>query len=98
MEKKYPVVEFEETIHSEGTIAVPATLLRTLRSRNVIVRLTEGSVNHALRNHGVSEDEIEHIATVQMESRDNILRFLTAEGSLARKTAFVRRSEKLLSR
>ena len=98
MEKKYPGVEFEETIRSEGTIAVPATLLRTLRSYNVIVRLTEGSVSPALRNHGVSESEIENIATVQMESRDNILRFLTAEGSLARNAAFVRKSGKLLSR
>lgn len=83
MENAYPVTEFEAEVTSHGTITVPGPVARLLSpGAKVTVRLTLGVVG-GLRDRGVTEDEIERIATRQLEPRDNVLRFLGAEGALA---------------
>lgn len=83
MEQTYPVIEFEAEVTEHGTIQVPGPLSRGLApGARVTVRLTRGVVG-ALRKRGVSEEEIERIAALQLEPRENVLRFLGAEGALA---------------
>ena len=37
---------------------------------------------------GVTEEEVDAIGELQLESRENVLRFLAAEGSLAKRRSF----------
>ncbi len=84
MEHGYPVIEFEAVVTEGGTLAIPGPVARTLApGTTVVVRLTRGSVRGALRRRGVTEDEIESIAARQLEPRENVVRFLEAEGSLS---------------
>lgn len=84
MENAYPVVEFEAEVTEHGTLAVPAAIAAGLRpGATVTVRLTRGRVSAELRSRGVTEDEVERIATIQLEPRENAMRFLHAEGALS---------------
>ena len=84
MEKPYPAVEFEAEVGDDGTIMLPRRIAHRLRpGMQVTIRLTEGVVTKTLRSRGITEDDIEHIASLQFEGRDNVIRFLSAEGSLA---------------
>ena len=98
MEQPYPVLEFETEVANDGTIVVPSSLSGALRSHKVVVRMVVGSVAGSLRKRGVTEGEIERIALLQLEQRENVVSFLKVEGALARSASFVRRAEKLLKR
>ncbi len=81
MEHTYPVIEFEADLTEHGTIQVPAPLARGLApGARLTVRVTRGVVG-TLRSRGVSEEEIERIAQHQLEPRENVVRFLGAEGA-----------------
>ncbi len=98
MEQPYPVLEFETEVANDGTIVVPLSLSDALRSHKVVVRMVVGSVAGSLRKRGVTEGEIERIALLQLEQRENVVSFLKVEGALAHSASFVRRAEKLLKR
>jgi hypothetical protein len=84
VEHAYPVIEFETEIAEGGTLAIPRAAGRVFApGTTVIVRLTRGIVGGRLRRRGVTEDEIEQIAARQLEPRENVIRFLEAEGSLS---------------
>lgn len=86
MERPYPSVEFETVVGRGGGITLPPELARRFREgEDVIVRLTRGRVDSALRRRHVTEEEIAHIAGVQLEARENVVRFLKSEGALARR-------------
>ena len=93
MEHAYPVVEFEAEVTEGGTLAIPGALARAIKpGTTVTVRLTRGAVAGALRRRGVTEDEIERIAARQLEPRENVVRFLEAEGALGSSARFRRRT------
>ena len=95
METSYPVVEFEAEVTRSGTLLVPAAIARTLLPGTTLtVRVTRGRVSAALRARGVSEEEVEQIATRQLEPRENVIRFLESEGILASSGRFRRRPAK----
>ena len=98
MEQVYPVLEFETKVANDGTIVVPAPLAGALRSHKVVVRIVAGSVAGSLRKRGVTEEEIERIALLQLEQRENVVSFLEVEGALACSASCVRRTEKFLKR
>jgi hypothetical protein len=78
-------VEFEGTINQYGNIAVPQAVLDDFggKSREKIhVRLTGRVISSKLRERRVKEEEIERIAATQLESRDQVLKFLLSEGAL----------------
>ena len=80
-------------------IKIPWHMARRLREgTRVTIRLTEGVVSRSLRDRRVTEDEIEQIAERQLEQRDNIIRFLEAEGGLSNDSVFARRAASLLRR
>ena len=67
MENSYPVFEFETEVTEQGTLSVPPGIARTLRRGMVLtVRLTLGGVPAALRHRGVTESEVEQIASRQL--------------------------------
>lgn len=91
MEHAYPVMEFEAEVAEGGTLTIPRASGRLFApGTKVTVRLTHGHVGGALRHRGVTEDEIERIAARQLEPRENVIRFLAAEGSLAGSERFRR--------
>ena len=93
MEQTYPVLEFETEVGLDGTIVVPPPLMRAVRRRTVVVRLVQGSLDRSLRGRRVTEDEIERIALLQLESRENVVSFLKTEGTLAANRSFARRAK-----
>jgi hypothetical protein len=98
-EHSYPVVEFEATIDDDGVIRIPAAIAATLpREKRVTIRLTKGSISRSLIARGIGEDDVERMALMQREEREDILRFLHAEGVLSGNRMFARRTGNLLGR
>ena len=76
---------FDAVIDRDGRIRIPdgarAALAQHAGDR-VRVRLVPSALAGELRARGVTEEEIEAIAARQMEERDQVIRFLRAEGSV----------------
>jgi dephospho-CoA kinase len=77
----------------EGRIRVPSHLHKQFAGRTVYVRLTSEEISSRLKKNGVTEEEMERIARVQLESREQVTKFLLAEGALKNSAAFVRRAK-----
>jgi hypothetical protein len=76
-------VEFETTLDQSGKITIPENVSREFgKGNNIHVRLTAKVVSSELKARNVSEDEIERIGSIQLESRDQVIRFLLSEGVL----------------
>ena len=88
-------VEFESSIDRQGRISVPPSILAQLSkgSRSVRVRLTSKVVSAALKRRDVQEEEIERIAALQLETREQVVKFLLSEGALRRHKVLKRRAE-----
>lgn len=82
------VLEFRTRIGRDGNIVLPRGVSRagTLRRGALVsVQVKHASLPLRLRNRGVTEDEVQRIAAVQMEPREQVMKFLLAEGSLQRR-------------
>jgi hypothetical protein len=78
-------VEFETTIGRDGTLRVPAAIVRALREgagQRVRVRLTSKVIADGLGRVGVTEQEVERVAAIQREPREQVITFLLSEGAL----------------
>lgn len=92
METPYPSIEFEAELDAEGRLALPKGLRsRIMPGKRITVTITEGTVSRSLRDRNITEHDVEHIAALQLEQREHVLRFLKAEGAFAGKTAFGKR-------
>ena len=84
--KKQSALGFEAHLEAGGKITVPPEVVAAL-GRNagapLYVQLTSASVEEELRSRGVTDDEVFHIARLQMEQREQVIAFLLAEGALA---------------
>ena len=97
MEQAYPVVEFDAEVGADGTIRIPENLRgRVPADGRIVVRMTSGSVLAPLREHGVTEEEVERIAAMQREERESVIGFLQAEGALRHNAGFAQRGAALL--
>ncbi len=97
MEHKKSSNEFDARIGDDGTILVPDELRKTLAGKRLHVRLYSEEVSAPLRSRGVTEEEIDYIADAQLEAREQVVKFLSSEGSLAGNKAFNRRADKGLT-
>ncbi len=81
---KRPSTEFDAYLGRNGEVVVPKTILEQLpgKNRRVRVRITDAELSDQLRIKGVEEEEIDRIASVQMESRSQVIAFLLSEGRL----------------
>jgi len=97
MERAYPSSEYDVVVDGEGKILLPRHLRAKLKpGSRLTIRITEGVVSDTLRRRNVTETEIETIARRQLESRDQVIEFLSAEGALARRRRFARRAKNML--
>ncbi len=79
-------LEFEAAIGPEGNLRVPDRvrgLLGKHAGARLRVRLTPLVIAGKLERNNVSESELERIASVQLESREEVITFLLSEGALA---------------
>jgi hypothetical protein len=79
-------LEFEAVIGGDGIIRVPRRLMARLGKEpgsRVHVRLTPEVIHRALRRRNVTAGEVDRIASLQLESREQVIAFLLAEGALA---------------
>lgn len=94
MEQKHASNEFEALIDDDGRITVPVEIAEQFAGRRLHVRLHREEISVGLREKRVTEEEVERIARVQLESREQVLKFLLGEGMLKHDTAFIRRAQK----
>lgn len=88
--KRKSVLAFDGTVDAHGRIVVPAEVSAALgpdATALLRVQLTPAAVSEELRRNGVTDDEVERIAAMQMEPREQVIAFLRAEGALAEEPA-----------
>jgi hypothetical protein len=86
MKKDAEGLDFESAIDGDGKIGVPGEVLRRLGAHagsRVRVRLIPAVIAAALERKNVTTEEVERIASVQLESQANVISFLLAEGVLS---------------
>ncbi len=87
-------VRIAGVVAAEGSISVDPGALRRIglqKGTKIDLEVVVGAVPKALQRRGVTEAEIDRIASVQVEERENVLDFLESEGSLAGSKSFARR-------
>jgi len=75
-------VEFDATVDESGRITLPENAIKEVGKSSIHVRLTMKSIHSDLKERSVSEDEIEHIGAIQLEPREQVVKFLLSEGVL----------------
>jgi hypothetical protein len=86
MKGKGEGLDFESAIADDGKIEVPEQVLRNLGAHaglRVRVRLMPAVIAASLGRKHVTAEEVERIASVQLESQAQVISFLLAEGVLA---------------
>ena len=82
------ILTFDGVVGRDGTLAVPGAVFRGVRVR---ARLAAHPLARELAARGITREEIEQVARVQLAEPDRVARFLLTEGSL-RTGPFARRS------
>ncbi len=89
-------MEFDALLQSDGMLRLPESVIRRLGSRGTRryrVRIIEAKVAERLADKGISQDEIDRIASLQLEPRAQVEKFLLSEGVLRKQKAFRARIE-----
>lgn len=87
-------VEINPRVADNGELLIPKSALHRLnvgRGSRIHVRLTLAVLTGKLKARKVTEEEIETIAALQLEPRENVVRFLAAESAFSRNERFLRR-------
>jgi bifunctional DNA-binding transcriptional regulator/antitoxin component of YhaV-PrlF toxin-antitoxin module len=84
-------VEFDARVGDQGEILIPDHIREKqglAAGSPLRVRITDRALSARLSERGVNEEEIQSISDLQIESRENVVAFLLAEGafSATRKT------------
>lgn len=93
MDRNRRSVEFDAVVKEGGTIVIPASVLQQLNeggSGKIHVRVSAPDLVADLKSRDVVEAEVEEISGVQMESREQVLKFLMSEGALKGSRAFAK--------
>lgn len=98
MEQKNSSDEFDATMDEAGRILVPSEIRDRFAGKKVRVRLRSEEIAVTLRENNVTEEEIERIASVQLESREQVVKLLLSEGTLKGNTLFAARAAKGIAR
>ncbi len=79
-------VEIRLKVGNDGDLVIPKDALDRLNIRqgaSVHIRLSPAVLSGALRARNVTEEEIEAIAALQLEPRENVVRFLATESAMS---------------
>ena len=93
--------EFGAKVTDSGNLVIPAGVLNRLnlrRGEKVHIRVTTSRLSSELRRRNVTEEEIERITALQLEPRENVIKFLATESSFSRKARFKSRAHELRGR
>ena len=93
-------VEFNAEVNERGELLLPRDLEATLheyKGKRICVRVTSQHLSEALQQRTVTEEEVARICETQFESRENVVRFLLAQGSLADRRAFRKRTKEVIA-
>jgi len=85
MDRNRRIVEFDAMLKDGGTIVVPESVLEQLNEGGggrLHVRLSAPDLVADLKSRRVVETEVEEISALQLESREQVLKFLMSEGAL----------------
>lgn len=83
--------EFEGVLEQDGTITVPPEIAERFSDAKLHVRIEKKEINDRLKKNNVTEEEIERISALQIESREQVVKFLLSQGMLAKRTSGGRR-------
>jgi hypothetical protein len=96
MKGKGEGLEFETAIGGDGRIDVPREVLHRLGAHagsRMRVRLMPAVIAAALERKNVTAEEVQRIAAVQLETSEQVISFLLAEGALAPRRGTGRRAK-----
>ena len=98
MESPKAILELDVRVESDGTATIPARHLERLRigpGSRLRVKLIPRKLSRELVHRGVTEEEIDQIGSLQLEPRENVVAFLSSEGTLMADKKFLRRVRNL---
>ncbi len=81
-----------------GDLLIPARVLNRLnveRGDKVRIKVTTSVLSNELNRRNVTEEEIERIADLQLEPRENVIKFLATESMFSSNNRFKRRAKEL---
>jgi bifunctional DNA-binding transcriptional regulator/antitoxin component of YhaV-PrlF toxin-antitoxin module len=84
-EKHARTVEFEATVGQQGSLSIPESVLESLgvvEGGKLHVRVTGKGTAAQLKRTGVTNEEIDRIAAMQLETPEQVVKFLLSEGLL----------------
>jgi len=96
--EKKNISDFTGVLDGDGKIAVPDALRKALTESGagkIHVRVSPVTVNAVLKTQGVTEEEIDHLCNAQLETREQVVKFLLSEGALKGDAGFRRRAKAL---
>ncbi len=94
-------VEFDLKIADDGELLIPKSILHRLsvkQGSQVHVRVTTKRLTGKLKTRNVTEEEIETISALQLEPRENVVKFLTTESVLSGNRRLHRRVRQMWGR
>ncbi|MEK7263606.1 MAG: hypothetical protein AAB071_03740 [Bacteroidota bacterium] len=90
-------LEFESVVDEDGMLHLPKELANALRKgTKITVRVTGNVLSKEMKARKIEENEIERIASLQIEPRTQVVKFLLAEGALAENKSFMKRTKLLM--
>ncbi|MBS4029466.1 MAG: hypothetical protein KGZ58_12620 [Ignavibacteriales bacterium] len=99
MNEHRSAVEFDTTIDEHGAIHLPEILQSALnKGTKVSVRVISNVISKELKSKRVLESEIEQLMSLQLENREQVVKFLLTEGSLVGNKSFLKRAKSLLEK
>jgi len=90
--------EFDFMVAEDGSVGIPSEQLDRLNLRpgsKVRIHVKGQALPDELRQPGVTDDEIERIASLQHEPVENVTRFLLTESSQSMNAEFKKRARGL---
>jgi antitoxin component of MazEF toxin-antitoxin module len=94
-------VEIDATVAGGSSLLIPREVLNRLNvgdGDKVHIRVTTSILSGHLRRRNVTEEEIERIVALQLEPRENVIKFLATESKFSRNARFKRRALELRGR
>ena len=74
--------EFEAELDASGRITVPRDIAGEFQTGMIRVRLTASLIGEELQKRAVTEEEVERIGRLQLEPREQVIKFLLSEDVL----------------
>lgn len=83
--REYRDLVFETGMAADGSVRFPPEQSRRFHTgERIVVRVQSAPLARELAARGIPDEEVQRIASRQLEERERVIRFLLSEGALAR--------------